>query len=61
MTPENAGKWGSVESTRDTMNWGQLDTAYTLAKTNGFWDRPATPCLPFTACSCWPSRMAASC
>jgi endo-1,4-beta-xylanase len=35
-TPENAGKWGSVESTRDVMNWTQLDAAYQFAKTNGF-------------------------
>jgi endo-1,4-beta-xylanase len=36
VTPENAGKWGSVEGTRDVMNWAELDTAYTLARTNGF-------------------------
>lgn len=36
VTPENAGKWGSVEGTRDVMNWGQLDAAYNLAKDNGF-------------------------
>ena len=36
VTPENAGKWGSVEGTRDVMNWGELDAAYALAKTNGF-------------------------
>ena len=36
VTPENAGKWGSVEATRDVMNWGALDTAYALAKNNGF-------------------------
>jgi GH35 family endo-1,4-beta-xylanase len=35
VTPENAGKWGSVEGTRDQMNWGQLDAAYNLAKSNG--------------------------
>ncbi|MBE2214694.1 MAG: endo-1,4-beta-xylanase [Opitutaceae bacterium] len=35
ITPENAGKWGSVESTRDVMNWTQLDAAYALAKDNG--------------------------
>ncbi|HEV7715564.1 MAG TPA: endo-1,4-beta-xylanase, partial [Steroidobacteraceae bacterium] len=32
VTPENAGKWGSVEGTRNTMTWGELDTAYNLAK-----------------------------
>ena len=36
VTPENAGKWGSVEGTRDQMNWGGLDDAYNLAKDNGF-------------------------
>ncbi|MEQ9265562.1 MAG: endo-1,4-beta-xylanase [Balneolaceae bacterium] len=36
VTPENAGKWGSVEGTRDNMNWGPLDAAYNLAKENGF-------------------------
>jgi endo-1,4-beta-xylanase len=36
VTPENAGKWGSVEGTRDAMNWTELDAAYALAKNNGF-------------------------
>ncbi|HQH55708.1 MAG TPA: endo-1,4-beta-xylanase [Candidatus Marinimicrobia bacterium] len=36
VTPENAGKWGSVEGTRDVMNWSGLDAAYKLAKDNGF-------------------------
>jgi endo-1,4-beta-xylanase len=36
VTPENAGKWGSVEPTRDVMDWTQLDTAYNLARSNGF-------------------------
>ncbi|UCD37974.1 MAG: endo-1,4-beta-xylanase [Fidelibacterota bacterium] len=36
VTPENAGKWGSVESTRDVMNWSGLDAAYNLAKNNDF-------------------------
>ncbi|MBN2012114.1 endo-1,4-beta-xylanase [candidate division KSB1 bacterium] len=36
VTPENAGKWGSVEGTRDNMNWGDLDAAYKLAKDNDF-------------------------
>lgn len=35
LTPENAGKWGSVEATRDVMNWTDLDTAYEFAKNNG--------------------------
>jgi GH35 family endo-1,4-beta-xylanase len=36
VTPENAGKWGSVEAIRDVMNWEALDAAYNLAKDNGF-------------------------
>src|SRR5690349_12739904 len=36
VTPENAGKWGSVEGTRNVMNWTELDAAYALAKSNGF-------------------------
>ncbi|HRJ30077.1 MAG TPA: endo-1,4-beta-xylanase [Cyclobacteriaceae bacterium] len=36
VTPENSGKWGSVEGTRNVMNWGALDLAYNHAKTNGF-------------------------
>jgi len=36
VTPENAGKWGSVEGTRNQMNWGALDAAYNLAKDNNF-------------------------
>lgn len=36
VTPENGGKWGSVESTRDLYNWAELDAAYNLAKTNNF-------------------------
>ena len=34
VTPGNAGKWGSVEATRDQMNWTELDTAYQFAKQN---------------------------
>lgn len=36
VVPSNAGKWGSVEGTRDVMNWTNLDAAYRLAKDNGF-------------------------
>ena len=32
VTPENAGKWGSVEASRGQMNWGELDEAYHFAK-----------------------------
>ena len=31
VTPENDGKWGSVEATRGTMNWANLDSIYTYA------------------------------
>ena len=34
ITPENAGKWGSVEATRDTMNWTDLDTLTRRAVAN---------------------------
>lgn len=36
VTPENAGKWESVEGTRGEMDWTTLDAAYNLAKENGF-------------------------
>lgn len=36
VTPENAGKWGSVESARDVYNWTQLDQAYEFAHNNNF-------------------------
>jgi endo-1,4-beta-xylanase len=36
VTPENGGKWGTVEGTRDVMNWAQADEAYALAKSHGF-------------------------
>jgi GH35 family endo-1,4-beta-xylanase len=36
VTPENAGKWGSAEPQRDVFNWTDLDTAYNLAKSNGW-------------------------
>jgi endo-1,4-beta-xylanase len=35
VTPENGGKWGSVEGTRNVMNWGSLDAAYNFAKKYG--------------------------
>jgi len=31
-TPGNAGKWGSVEYTRNAMNWSVLDSTYNVAK-----------------------------
>jgi endo-1,4-beta-xylanase len=34
-TPENGGKWGQVEGTRNVMNWGEMDTSYKLAKKYG--------------------------
>lgn len=36
VTPENAGKWGSVEGTRDEYNWTALDEALAVAQANGF-------------------------
>jgi endo-1,4-beta-xylanase len=36
VTPENSGKWESVESTRDVMNWTALDEAYNYAKAHDF-------------------------
>jgi len=36
VTPENAGKWGSVEAVRDQMDWTGLDAAYKFAKSHGF-------------------------
>lgn len=35
ITPENEGKWGSVEGTRNQMNWSGLDRAYEYAKQHG--------------------------
>ncbi|KHL59644.1 endo-1,4-beta-xylanase [Xanthomonas cannabis] len=35
LTPENGGKWGTVEAVRDQMDWSALDTAYRFAKANG--------------------------
>lgn len=34
VTPGNAGKWGSVEATRDQMSFAELDVAYDFAKTH---------------------------
>jgi endo-1,4-beta-xylanase len=36
VTPENSGKWGSVEAVRDEMNWDQLDIAYAYAKSRNY-------------------------
>jgi endo-1,4-beta-xylanase len=35
LTPENAGKWGSVERDRDVMDFTELDQAYAFARANG--------------------------
>lgn len=32
ITPENGGKWGSVERTRDVYNWSGIDASYNYAK-----------------------------
>jgi arabinoxylan arabinofuranohydrolase len=34
ITPENEGKWGQVEPTRDVYNWAGLDRAYNYAQQN---------------------------
>jgi endo-1,4-beta-xylanase len=34
ITPENEGKWGSVESTQGNFNWTALDKIYAYAQTN---------------------------
>jgi endo-1,4-beta-xylanase len=35
ITPENEGKWGSVEATRDVMNWAGLDAVHNYARDHG--------------------------
>lgn len=35
ITPENEGKWGSVEGTRDQYNWGPVDRIYDYARQHG--------------------------
>lgn len=35
VTPENSSKWGSVEGTRNVMNWAGMDAAYNTAKKYG--------------------------
>jgi endo-1,4-beta-xylanase len=35
ITPENEGKWGSVEATRNQMNWAGLDRVHDYAKAHG--------------------------
>jgi len=35
VSPENGGKWGSVEGTRNVMNWNDMDAAYNLAQKYG--------------------------
>jgi endo-1,4-beta-xylanase len=36
ITPENSGKWGSVEGQRNVMNWAAHDRAYNHAKSKGY-------------------------
>jgi endo-1,4-beta-xylanase len=36
VTPENAGKWGSVETSQGVYSWTELDDIYNYALTNGF-------------------------
>lgn len=35
ITPENEGKWGSVEGTRDSYNWAPIDRIYNYSRQNG--------------------------
>jgi endo-1,4-beta-xylanase len=35
ITPENGGKWGTVEGARGVMNWSQIDASYNAAKKYG--------------------------
>jgi endo-1,4-beta-xylanase len=35
ITPENEGKWGSVEPNRDQMNWSAMDRIHDYANQNG--------------------------
>ena len=35
ITPENEGKWGSVEATRNQMSWAGLDRIHDYAKSHG--------------------------
>ena len=36
VTPENGGKWGTVEGVRNVMNWSEVDSAYKLGKDSGY-------------------------
>ena len=36
VTPENSGKWGTVEGTKGIMNWTNLDKAYNYAKSKNY-------------------------
>jgi endo-1,4-beta-xylanase len=36
VTPENSGKWGSVEQSRDSYSWSNLDQAYNFAMSHGY-------------------------
>mgnify|MGYP005845725731 CR=1 FL=1 len=42
VTPENAGKWGSVEGSRNNYQWGNLDKIYKFAKDHNFLFRQHT-------------------
>lgn len=36
VTPENSGKWESIEPRRNAYNWAKFDEGYQFAKANGF-------------------------
>jgi len=42
VSPENAGKWGSVERTRGSFSWGTLDAMYAWAETHSATTRQHT-------------------
>ena len=42
FTPENEGKWGSVEATQGTFNWAPLDTEYQYTQSHGISSRSTT-------------------
>ena len=64
ITPENETKWGSVEGTRDRMNWAGADRVANYAKTAGIpwkFHTPKSPSglmrprrnIPTCPCSMW--------
>jgi endo-1,4-beta-xylanase len=48
FSPENAGKWGSVQGSQGSFNWNSLDTMYKYTQDNGL--------LFKEHCFCWGSQ-----